>query len=138
MERTRRELLPGVFLTYIGTDKFKTSILSLHLLTGLDRQTAAQNALLPGVLRRGTVASPDLTALAARLDGMYGAHIEPSVRKLGEIQAVGFAADFCWRPIPGAGCCCPSMWRASGKSCCIRSGPWSTTGRPMPKAAFSG
>ena len=94
MERTRRELLPGVFLTYIGTDKFKTSILSLHLLTGLDRQTAAQNALLPGVLRRGTVASPDLTALAARLDGMYGAHIEPSVRKLGEIQAIGFAADF--------------------------------------------
>ena len=86
--------MPGVFVTCIRTDKFRTGILSLHLLTALDRQTAAQNAALPGVLRRGTVSAPDMAALAARLDGMYGAHIEPSVRKLGEIQAVGFTADF--------------------------------------------
>ena len=94
MERTRRELMPGVYLTCLRTDKFKTAVLSVHLLTALDRATASQNALLPGVLRRGTVASPDMAALAARLDGMYGAHIEPSVRKIGEIQAIGFAADF--------------------------------------------
>ena len=93
MDRTRRELMPGVYLTCLRTERFKTALLSLHLLTGLDRQTAAQNAALPGVLRRGTVSAPDMTALAARLDGLYGAHIEPSVRKIGEIQAVGFVAD---------------------------------------------
>ena len=47
MTRTRRELLPGVFLTCLRTDKFKTGLLSLHLLTALDRETAARNALIP-------------------------------------------------------------------------------------------
>ena len=66
MDRTRRELMPGVYLTCLRTERFKTALLSLHLLTGLDRQTAAQNAALPGVLRRGTVSAPDMTALAVK------------------------------------------------------------------------
>ena len=98
MTRSRRELLPGVFLTCLQTEKFKTGLLSLHLLTPLDRETAAQNALIPSVLRRGTVRYPDMTALGARLDELYGARLEPSVRKLGEIQAVGFTADFVEAP----------------------------------------
>lgn len=94
MRETRREILPGVYLTHLRTDKFKTGLLSLHLLTRLDREHASQNALLPHVLRRGTVRWPDMRVLSARLDGMYGARLEPSVRKLGEIQCVGFVADF--------------------------------------------
>ncbi len=94
LTRSRRELLPGVFLTCLQTEKFKTGLLSLHLLTPLDRETAAQNALIPSVLRRGTVRYPDMGALGARLDELYGARLEPSVRKLGEIQAVGFVTDF--------------------------------------------
>ena len=35
MERVRREILPGVFLTCLETDKFKTGLMSLHLLTRL-------------------------------------------------------------------------------------------------------
>ena len=69
-------------------------MLSLHLVTQLTAETASQNALIPSVLRRGTVSAPDMAALAARLDELYGAHIEPSVRKLGELQCVGFAAGF--------------------------------------------
>ncbi len=94
MHRTRRELFPGAYLTCLQTDKFRTGLLSVHLLTRLEAGTASQNALIPSVLRRGTVKSPDMAALAARLDGMYGARIEPSVRKLGEIQCLGFVADF--------------------------------------------
>ena len=94
MKRTRTQLLPGVFLTCLQTDKFRTGLMSLHLLTRLDRETASQNALIPSVLRRGTVRYPDMAALGARLDGLYGARLEPSVRKLGEIQCVGFTAEF--------------------------------------------
>ena len=94
MERVRREILPGVFLTCLETDKFKTGLLSLHLLTRLERETAAQNALIPSVLRRGTVQYPDMAAIGARLDELCGARLAPSVRKLGEIQAIGFTADF--------------------------------------------
>ena len=94
MRQTRKEILPGAYLTCLRTDKFKTGLLSVNLLTRLSRETAAQNALIPSVLRRGTVKSPDLDALAVRLDSLYGARLEPAVRKKGEIQCVGFWADF--------------------------------------------
>lgn len=94
MEQSRKEILPGVFLTCLKTDKFKTGLISLNLLTPLDRQTAAKNALIPNVLRRGCASCPDMDAVAARLDELYGARIEPVVRKNGEIQLLGFWADF--------------------------------------------
>ena len=94
MQRIRTEILPGVWLTALRTEKFKTAWLSVNLLTQLRRETAACTAALPYVLRRGCARLPDLEAIAAELDGLYGAHITPVVHKLGEIQAVGFEADF--------------------------------------------
>ena len=41
MEFRREEILPGVFLTALRTDKFKTASLSLSLLTQLDAETAS-------------------------------------------------------------------------------------------------
>ena len=94
MQRIRTEILPGVWLTALRTEKFKTAWLSVNLLTQLRRSTAACTAVLPYVLRLGCTRLPDLEAIAAELDGLYGAHITPVVHKLGEIQAVGFEADF--------------------------------------------
>ncbi len=94
METFREELFPCVSLTAIRTDQFKTGFLSSVLLTQLRRETASENAVLPYVLRRGTTALPDMAAISARLDELYGASLEPSVRKLGEIQAVGFRTQF--------------------------------------------
>lgn len=94
MDYFRRELSPYVFLTALRTDQFKTGLISATLLTQLNRQQASENAVLPYVLRRGTASAPDMRAFSARLDGLYGASIEPVVRKLGEIHAIGFAADF--------------------------------------------
>ena len=65
MTLIRNEILPGVWLTCITTDKFKTGCLSISLLTQLDRETAAQNALIPYVLRRGSRYHTDMQALAA-------------------------------------------------------------------------
>lgn len=90
----RKELMPCVFLTCVETDKFKTGCLSISLITQLCRENAAKNALIPFVLRRGTSAHPDMESLSAALDELYGARIEPVVRKKGEIQSVGFYADF--------------------------------------------
>ena len=94
MRQVRNEILPGVFLTCLQTDKFKTGLLSVSFLTRLCREEAPQNTLIPSVLRRGTARHPDMDALAARLDSLYGARLEPVSRKMGEIQAVGFWADF--------------------------------------------
>ena len=94
MEQSRREIRPGVFLTCLKTEKFKTGLLRLNLLAPLTRQDAAKNAIIPSVLRRGCASCPDMDAISARLDELYGARIEPVVRKKGEIQCFGFWADF--------------------------------------------
>ena len=91
---SHRELMPGVRLTAVHTNKFKSNLLSLSLLSPLKAETASANALLPYVLRRGTERHPDMESLSAALDDLYGGSIEPSVRKKGETQAVGFVASF--------------------------------------------
>ncbi|MCR5576425.1 MAG: insulinase family protein [Oscillospiraceae bacterium] len=94
MEYTRSELMPGVFLSHLQCGKFKTACLSVTLLSQLKRETAAMNALIPAVLRRGTARYGDMEQLAKRLDELYGAAIEPVVRRVGEIHCVGFFASF--------------------------------------------
>lgn len=39
METVRTEILPGVWLTALENDKFKTGCLSISVLTQLDRET---------------------------------------------------------------------------------------------------
>ena len=91
---TERTIAPGVTLRAVQTKKFKTSMLAVTFLEPLREETAALNALLPKVLRRGTRAYPDMEALSAALDDLYGGTIEPAVRKKGEVQCVGFWGSF--------------------------------------------
>lgn len=93
MER-QTELLPGVFLTAVQTEKFKTGCFSINFLRPLRTEEASANALIPSVLLRGSEHCPDLRAIAARLDDLYGAGIGTLIRKKGEVQMVGFYADF--------------------------------------------
>lgn len=93
MEGTRKKIAAGVNLTYLPARKFKTSLLSAQFVTPLDRSRVSAYALLPAVLRRGTVRYPDLGALSAELDRLYGARIDYTVRKKGENQCVGFVAS---------------------------------------------
>ena len=93
MEYSRSELMPGVFLSHLRSDKFKTACMSVNLLTQLRRETAAMNALLPAVLRRGTTRYPDMEQLSERLDELYGAAIEPVIRRVGEVHCFGFFAS---------------------------------------------
>ena len=94
MEMTRVQLAQGVNLTYLPARKFKTSLLSAQFVTPLRQETAGANALLAAVLRRGTVSCPDMGALSARMDNLYDASIDYTVRKKGENQCVGFVASF--------------------------------------------
>lgn len=94
MTFNRNEILPGVWLTCITTDKFKSGCVSINMITQLQRETASLNALIPMVLRRGCKSYPDMESFAGRLDDLYGAGISPTVRKIGEIQCIGLIADF--------------------------------------------
>lgn len=88
-----RTLAPGVTLRAVQTHKFKTSMLAVTFLEPLREETASLNALLPRVLRRGTQDHPDMEALSAALDELYGMNLEPIVRKKGEVQCLGFWAS---------------------------------------------
>ena len=90
----RKKIMPDTYLTYVKTDKFKTCCLSINLITKLDRDTAAKNALLPRVLLRGTSSHPDMESINNYLDELYGARIVPMVRKKGEMHCLGFLANF--------------------------------------------
>ena len=94
MDRIRTQIAEGVWLTCLPARKFKTSLLSAQFVTPLEKETAAVYALLPAVLRRGTARYPDMGALAAELDRLYGAEIDYTVRKKGENQCIGFVANF--------------------------------------------
>ncbi len=84
----------GVRMTAVRDERFKIGCLSASFLAPHNRRTAPLNAVLPYVLRRGTARCPDSVTLAAAMDDLYGARIEPAIRKRGEVAAVGFCADF--------------------------------------------
>ena len=93
-QETRTEMMPGVYFRAIHTTKFKSAYLSVTILSPLKKETAALNALVPYVLRRGTQKHPDMESISAELDNLYGGAIAPAVRKKGETQCVGFVASF--------------------------------------------
>ena len=83
------QLTPGVILRHYPDKRFKTAVLSVQFQRPLCREEAAQNALLSAVLLRGTVKNPDMRSITARLDELYGAHISPLMRRIGDIQTIG-------------------------------------------------
>lgn len=91
MERTRMELLPGVWLTAVRDRERPHSCLRAALLAQLDRETAGLNALLPDVLLCGSAQHPGAERVQAAFQAL-GGEVRPLVRKYGEIQAVGLTA----------------------------------------------
>ena len=90
---SRQKLMDRVYLTCIPSEKFKTSFLSAQIAAPLEQETAGCNALMVNVLSRGTVRCPDMASIGRELDLLYGARLEPTVRKKGENQLFGFAAS---------------------------------------------
>ena len=90
---TRQMLMENVYLTYIPSEKFKTSFFSAQMAVPLRAETAGLNALMVNVLSRGTARCPDMAAIGRELDMLYGARLEPTVRKKGENQLFGFVAS---------------------------------------------
>ena len=90
----RTELLPGVWLNTVQTDRFKTGCFSINFLRPLTLDSAAPNALIPAVLLRGCRSCPDIQSISQRLDTLYGASVGTLIRKKGEVQSVGLYTDF--------------------------------------------
>ena len=116
MYENRREIMQDVFLTYLPARKFKTSRLTVNLIAGLDRASASANALLPAVLSRGTARYPDMEQLSAAMDQLYGAQINPTIRKRAECQCIGFVASVMDDSCSMSGQLMVPRWSTSGSS----------------------
>lgn len=89
----RRPLKQGVTFTSVQEEKFKYSHISVNFVLPLTAQTASLYALLPMVLRRGSRAWPDMTVLGERLSELYGAQLDWSVTKRGELQIISLSLE---------------------------------------------
>lgn len=83
----------GVFFTHVPAGQFKTSVLSLNFFAPLCRETAAEHALLFPVLKRGSVNYPDMQAVTACLDSIYGGSLYARTRRFGEAQCFGLLSQ---------------------------------------------
>ena len=88
------QLLPGVLLRCFRDRRFKQGCLSFQMVRLMDARESAMNALLPSVLLRATGHYPDLRAITAQLDTLYGAAVGPVVRRIGDYQTVGLYCGF--------------------------------------------
>ena len=91
---TNMNIAPGVTLHVLPTDKFKTACFSINFVREHSRENAGPDALLPSVLLRATEKYPDIQSISVRLDELYGATFGTLVRRKGDVQLVGFYADF--------------------------------------------
>lgn len=94
MKVTKFRDLPGVELTVVQTGKFKSATLSAMFLVPLTKETAAANALVPYILRRGTERYPTMGEISVKLEELYGGTLDPAVMKRGETQCVGLVSGF--------------------------------------------
>lgn len=85
---------PGVTLRYCRDTRFKQGGFSFQLVRSMCREEAAENALLPAVLLRGTRSCPNLRAVTQRLDERYGGAVSPLVRRVGDYQTTGLYCSF--------------------------------------------
>ncbi len=93
MTLERIELGGGVALNLLPCDTFKTNCLSVTFLCPMQAASAAENALLPFVLKRGTERLPTMTALTKELEMLYGSHVAARLGKVGDIQFFGFQSN---------------------------------------------
>lgn len=82
----------GISFFHVKSEKFKTVRIDIFILDPLNKEKAAQNALIPYVLKRGCRNYPTQQELALRLEELYGAIINAAVYKKGEYQIIQLSA----------------------------------------------
>lgn len=94
-------MIPSVYsvtdritLRVCNTDRFKAGMLSVSVVQPIRREDVWLTSLLLSVLRRGTEKYPSLEQLNRRLDYLYGTEL--SIRNFyrGDLQIIGFCAEF--------------------------------------------
>ena len=87
------DVLPGVTLTVLPTDRFKVGMLSLCFVLPFSRERASVRSLLMAVLRRGCVSYPTIADVNRRLDELYATPYRVIDTTRAGCHYVGFGAE---------------------------------------------
>ncbi len=93
MEPNRKILSPALALSCIKTEKFKTEMLSVSILSPIDRISSPRALLALSTLKRGTERYPSQRALDRRLGELYSTSVSIRCHKVGNCHLLGFCAD---------------------------------------------
>ena len=91
MKKTK--ICEGINLYLLPYDKFKNFILGAFINTGLTKETAALNGVLPRVLSSKTANYKSKKEINLKLDDMYGARLFSNVTKRGEAHIINVGID---------------------------------------------
>ncbi len=84
----QKELADGVVFNSISDNRFKTMKLLVNIFLPLLEETVSANALLCYVLVRCCKKYPDMFTMSRKLGSLYGAEVNGSVSKMGDMQCM--------------------------------------------------
>lgn len=93
MTPIRLKVADNIELSAIGTDKFKSGLLTLTVSLPLTKENIAYNMLLTSVLKRGTESYPTIAELNRRLDELYSSSLDIRSARLGKNLTLTLSAD---------------------------------------------
>lgn len=83
----------GVRLHIKETNKFKNTLVKVYLHQDLRPEYATKTGILPQVLFRGTESLPTRRDLSKYLEGLYGASLGTSIKKVGEVHSLVYELE---------------------------------------------
>lgn len=84
----------GVDFRFIKAEKFKTNTISVFFNIPLERKTVTKAALLPAVMKRGTMKHQTMSELTRYLYDLYSASLRAGVRSKGDGEVLYFTIEY--------------------------------------------
>lgn len=94
MKTEKYDILKGVTLRFLETEKFKTNVMSVYFRMPLCRENVTKAALLPRVLKRGTKKFTTMSELSKRAEALYGASLGADTGKRGDMLLLRASVQF--------------------------------------------
>ena len=93
MKLDSKEIIKGIKLHPIKTDKFKTDLTAIFLTVPIDKETVTYNCMIPAVLKRGNCKLKTQTDISKKLEDMYGTTFDCGIEKIGDNHVIKFYSE---------------------------------------------
>lgn len=94
MKHMTEHIKNGVDFRFIKAEKFKTNTISVFFNIPLERKTVTKAALLPAVMKRGTMKHQTMSELTRYLYDLYSASLRAGVRSKGDGEVLYFTIEY--------------------------------------------